>query len=215
MMELGNDVVNNIYEAGYRANSNDSDASASSQVQRADSDSDNSVREAWIKAKYVEKSFVLPLDCLKSNVAVDSNSKSNQLLDIRLSGSGWSVRRARRRKLLTKTSENKISAAEKTSVEDSTSGSSEVSIESTRDENDDFNLGSDQDSTDGEDNDSFVNEEDLTTLNAEYLLYKASAAHNLPVMCYALALSASKNWANDNDAKRTALHQAVLSVRTI
>lgn len=47
------------------------------------------------------------------------------------------------------------------------------------------------------------------------VLYKASRAHNLPVMCQAFALGADKNWTNETDLKRTCLHQAVLSVKLI
>lgn len=52
-------------------------------------------------------------------------------------------------------------------------------------------------------------------MNPNLLLYKASAAHNLPVMCHAMALCAQKNWTNENDLKRSALHQAVLSVNKL
>lgn len=59
---------------------------------------------------------------------------------------------------------------------------------------------------------NFAEEEDIASLNPNLLLYKASAAHNLPVMCHAIALGAVKNWINEDDSKRTPLHQAVLSV---
>lgn len=55
-------------------------------------------------------------------------------------------------------------------------------------------------------------EEDITNLNPNLLLYKASAVHNIPVMCQALALGANKLWRNEADLKRTPLHQAILSV---
>jgi len=44
------------------------------------------------------------------------------------------------------------------------------------------------------------------------LLYRAAAAHNLPVMCHAIATGAAKNWKNPNDNGRTSLFQAILSV---
>lgn len=47
------------------------------------------------------------------------------------------------------------------------------------------------------------------------LLYRASAAHNLSVMCHAIAVGADKNWKNPNDNGRTCLFQAILSVRFI
>lgn len=57
--------------------------------------------------------------------------------------------------------------------------------------------------------------EDLSKLGADMLLYKASAAHNLPVMCQAMALGADKNWTNPEDKDRTHLHQAVVSVSSL
>jgi len=73
-------------------------------------------------------------------------------------------------------------------------------------------LSSDQDSTAGEDED-FTDEEDIENLHPEMLLYKAATAHNLPVMCAALAAGADKLWSNVNDKSRSALHQAIISVR--
>lgn len=72
-------------------------------------------------------------------------------------------------------------------------------------------LSSDQDSTAGED-EEFIDEEDIENLHPEMLLYKAAAAHNLPVMCAALAANADKLWSNVNDKNRSALHQAIISV---
>jgi len=73
-------------------------------------------------------------------------------------------------------------------------------------------LSSDQDSTAGED-EEFTDEEDIENLHPEMLLYKAATAHNLPVMCAALAAGADKLWSNVNDKSRSALHQAIISVR--
>lgn len=72
-------------------------------------------------------------------------------------------------------------------------------------------VSSDQDSTAGED-EEFTDEEDIENLHPEMLLYKAAAAHNLPVMCAALAVGADKLWSNVNDKGRSALHQAIISV---
>lgn len=72
-------------------------------------------------------------------------------------------------------------------------------------------LSSDQDSTAGED-EEFADEEDIENLHPDMLLYKAAAAHNLPVMCVALAAGADKMWSNVNDRGRNAMHQAIISV---
>lgn len=58
----------------------------------------------------------------------------------------------------------------------------------------------------------FVDEEDISKLHADLLLYKAAAAHNIPVMCEAFALGADKHWTNIEDNGRSAIHQAILSV---
>lgn len=55
----------------------------------------------------------------------------------------------------------------------------------------------------------------MDKLNPNFLLYKAALAHNLPVMCQALALGADKNWENALDFDRTPLHQAILSVKLL
>ncbi|XP_011629577.1 arf-GAP with coiled-coil, ANK repeat and PH domain-containing protein 2 isoform X2 [Pogonomyrmex barbatus] len=75
---------------------------------------------------------------------------------------------------------------------------------------DNLELSSDQDSTAGED-EELTDEEDIENLHPEMLLYKAAAAHNLPVMCAALAAGADKLWSNINDKSRNALHQAIIS----
>ena len=75
-----------------------------------------------------------------------------------------------------------------------------------------IDLSSDQESTGGEGEDT-VEEEDIDKLHPNLLLYKAAAAHNLPVMCEALALGADKQWINLEDRGRSPIHQAILSVR--
>lgn len=55
-------------------------------------------------------------------------------------------------------------------------------------------------------------EEDISKLHPNLLLYKAAVVHNLPVMCEAIALGADKQWMNSDDLDRSAIHQAVLSV---
>ena len=59
---------------------------------------------------------------------------------------------------------------------------------------------------------SLVAEEDISKLSPNLLLYRASGAHNLPVMCHAFASGADPNWINTEDQNRVALHQAVISV---
>lgn len=57
-----------------------------------------------------------------------------------------------------------------------------------------------------------LDEEEIDKLHPDFALFKASRAHNLPVMCQAMALNADKNWANPGCDGRSPLHQAILSV---
>lgn len=59
---------------------------------------------------------------------------------------------------------------------------------------------------------NFIDEEEIEKLNPNYVLYKASSAHNIPVMCQAISLGADKNWENPDNFKRTPLHQAIIAV---
>lgn len=225
MLELGNRVVNKIYEAKYTDDDKDG-------IQRATDGCDSSIREAWIRAKYVEKRFVLPL--LNVNNVKLANGEQNEEepeedLKPNLSGKRWSVRKLRRRpnsrtRMHAETSTAPINtppATNENNEDDANSLNSENSgnvvfigkdLASEPLMTDEFDLSSDQESTGGEDSELFPADEDLSKLNPNLLLYKAAAAHNLPVMCHALALGASKNWINQDEGGSTPIHQAVLSV---
>lgn len=104
MMELGNQIVNRVYEGRI-----------DDEIQRATETCEDSVREAWIKAKYVQKRFVLPLLenandslVLLSDTAVEveddfaaagsqQQQKGNAALAEGRVVRRWSVRRLRRR----------------------------------------------------------------------------------------------------------------------
>ncbi|XP_033218579.1 arf-GAP with coiled-coil, ANK repeat and PH domain-containing protein 2 isoform X2 [Belonocnema kinseyi] len=313
MAELGNTVVNNVYEA----------LPIPPDITRATAKCNGNIREAWIKAKYVDRKFVKPLTSL-----ITGQHTSRESMHFRK----WSVRKLRRRPRSRDktdvTGQNKMSTL--TAVKEARSGSSdgtnsteslcsieknkqierdsfsseemtqaELKNESTlynkiltrsslpklidtdlenagllslmetrpsqgnsdcnlslksddfslsgitndvcdRSENKDsgtekfkekvkesdvllfgcdlpkpmiegsLELSSDQDSTAGEE-EEFADEEDIQNLHPEMLLYKAAAAHNLPVMCAALAAGADKLWLNINDRGRNAIHQAIIS----
>jgi hypothetical protein len=83
MTELGNEVVNKIYEATYDEILSD--------IERATDNCDDDVRKKWICAKYVDRKFVLPLKDAR---------KGNELLPPHLmptSPNKWSVKKSRRR----------------------------------------------------------------------------------------------------------------------
>lgn len=208
MMELGNTVINSIYEANYMDDgTDDSSASASpaptaSKIVRATPECDINVRETWIKAKYIDKSFVIPLNELHLRSAI--LEETNCLSDIIFGEDGmWHIQQ-RRGNSITLREDNKQS------VNEDSASSSELSIDS--------NLADDELSIDS--NGSDEKDETLTSsvpdsidhLNSDVLLYNAAAIRHVPIMCYALACGASQHWTNENDTYRTALHRAVLSV---
>lgn len=242
MMELGNQVVNNIYEAR-----------VDNKIQRASENCNAAVREAWIKAKYIQRRFVLPIgeptpssssslllssddttlmdddddDDDVNSLSVDANKIGQERNSRKPAVRRWSVRKLRRRPKSKSSAVTPAAAVTKRlSVfeEDTVSSTSNQSGESLlvlgKDiggdplPKEDFALSSDQESTAGEDDNTCDDADDIACLNPNLLLYKASAVHNLPVMCQALALGASKDWTNTDDLNRTALHQAVLSVYT-
>ncbi|KAF6209976.1 hypothetical protein GE061_015731 [Apolygus lucorum] len=188
MAELGNEVVNKIYEAKIDAT-----------VAVASPTCNSLVREAYIRRKWVNKDFIAPL----SISPLRPKRK-------------WSVRKIRRRaKSMESTQKHKPLKEEgRASSCQEESSDAEVAVLG-----DDLNsvatspleeLNSDDDSTDGEDNVT-VDEEDISKLSPTRLLHKASKAHNIPVMCHALALGANKLWADPEQGNRTHLHQAIIS----
>lgn len=256
MAELGNTIVNRIYEAN-----------VSSDITRATQDCTGIVRESWIKSKYVERKFVKTLlqqyiqpNCAISVTPPNTNITPNSTPQcarasrtVSLTVRKWSVRKLRRRPRSTDANrQRKLGGGQKQKRFPSTGGlllnsdskeqssNKDVGNNDTSDEQSvkvktpvkrrdsvlmfgsdldkqvaldslgPLELCSDEDSTGGEDEDQ-IDEEDISNLNADILLYKAAFAHNLPVMCEALALGADKNWININNHCRSPIHQAILS----
>lgn len=211
MMELGNTVINAIYEANYvdegtSPAAGDADAAPSSpvpKITRATFDCDISVRETWIKAKYIDKSFVIPLNELHLRSAI--LEETNCLSDIVFTDDGrWHIQRRRG---------NSITLREdKQSTNEDSASSSELSIDSNI-VGDDSSVAS-SGSADDRDVETPANSaaESVANLSSDLLLYMAATIRHVPVMCYAIACGASQNWTNESDAYRTALHRAVLSV---
>ncbi|XP_055849506.1 arf-GAP with coiled-coil, ANK repeat and PH domain-containing protein 2 isoform X1 [Episyrphus balteatus] len=201
MMELGNDIVNRIYEAHIDESSN---------LKPATENCDISVREAWIKAKYIEKRFI----CGMPKVEELENIECFGATEVATTRK-WGVKKFRRK--------YPNGSSSKSDGDDESLNIPSMSLSISREDlmiiGDNLKiescdqpgiLGSDQESTEGED-DYIVEEERFEKLTSNLLLYKASGVHNLPVMCMAFALGADKNWKNSEDSNRTYLHQAVLS----
>ncbi|XP_053694180.1 arf-GAP with coiled-coil, ANK repeat and PH domain-containing protein 2 isoform X2 [Sabethes cyaneus] len=235
MIELGNDVINRVYEANI------------AKVNRFDRATDNceiSIREAWIKAKYIDRKFVLPLDgnCGLGSAPTPTSTSSSTLSFKSLDNDNskypekWSIKKLRRRsyrKLLRKKKieqEEGEEAAGALNYIDPDADEKDVNLNIPKKFNDILLIGeniiennhnltdenllllnSDQESTSGEEDNTIMECEEFDKLNPNFLLYKASGGHNLPVMCQALALGADKNWCNPDELDRTALHAAILS----
>lgn len=163
MMELGNQVVNKVYEARYTEYDEDE---TNERVHRATDGCEIGVREAWIKAKYVDRRFVLPIINARNIRREKGDANDTNGGGTSASAKRWSVRRLRRRP----TSRNRASALAKNSTgccggggdDDATSSQSEASAASLLiigkelanepSEVEEFELSSDQESTGGEDN---------------------------------------------------------------
>ncbi|PNF43426.1 hypothetical protein B7P43_G12548 [Cryptotermes secundus] len=84
MAELGNSIVNKVYEANIDP-----------EFARATPKCHGNIREAWIKAKYIEHRFVKQLSILPSlnEESTSPDNRSSRQLSVRK----WSVRKLRRR----------------------------------------------------------------------------------------------------------------------
>ncbi|ETN65243.1 centaurin-beta 2 [Anopheles darlingi] len=93
MIELGNDVINRVYEGN---------AARIARFERATDNCEIAVREAWIRAKYIERQFVAPLD--GDGGGANSSSTSSSTLSFKSLGADsskfpekWSIKKLRRR----------------------------------------------------------------------------------------------------------------------
>jgi len=239
MAELGNNIVNRIFEKNTGG------------LLKPGPGATRSQREAWISLKYKEKEFV-----------DKSIFNSKEVLE----NDVWTVNRLRRRTRVSKNQIEKSSSTTKKEEEDAeekdvdTSECQEPSLlesvlsASTLSRNDlpanfsqisgrsaedaaenplkkvlnaevvlfggslgkhhvaSVELDSDQESTDEEGESRWTPTQDLlSSLSPELLLYRAARAHNLPVMLEALALGANAEWKNVSEEMKTSMHQAVLS----
>lgn len=216
MAELGNDFINRIYES----NVDDSIAV------RATHECNRSVREAWIRSKYIQKAFVSKLPGMKGSSKIQS----------------WSVRKRTKRspgrffmkddnspsdveEKLENTSDlmKAVLSVSSASAQDNGNGrrNSEVLVfgsdvqlpDMKPNKFMDLDLESSEDSSteteDTEDAKSTTSWEDMSKLDPNMLLYKAAQARNLPVMLEALSHGANPNWVNDDDEGKSPLMKAV------
>ncbi|XP_069566982.1 arf-GAP with coiled-coil, ANK repeat and PH domain-containing protein 3 isoform X1 [Brachyistius frenatus] len=237
MCELGNSVINHIYEGSYQEQGLKKPLPSSSRQEK----------EAWIKAKYVEKKFLKKLGF--TQILINGERKSERR---------WSVKKCRRHNSATtvpktrrryrqepgSTSPSTLSSAaakfrreslfcpdeldslfsyfdtgsgprspaglsSDSGLGGSTDGSTDILVfGSVVDSVTEEECGVSEDSS-GEAEPETSDPEDMRNLHPGALLYKASKARNLPVMAEALAHGADVNSVNDEDEGKTPLIQAV------
>ncbi|XP_033942582.1 arf-GAP with coiled-coil, ANK repeat and PH domain-containing protein 3-like [Pseudochaenichthys georgianus] len=234
MCELGNSVINHIYEGSYQEQGLKKPLPSSSRQEK----------EAWIKSKYVERKFLKKL--CSTEILINGERKSERR---------WSVKKCRRHNSATTVPKTRrryrhdigsispstlSSAAAKFRREslfcpdeldslfsyfDTGSGPRSLSSDSglggsTDGSSDILVFGSvvgsvteecevSEDSS-GEAEPETSDPEDLRELPPGALLCKASKARNLPIMAEALAHGADVNLVNDEDEGKTPLIQAVI-----
>ncbi|XP_072949106.1 arf-GAP with coiled-coil, ANK repeat and PH domain-containing protein 2 [Epargyreus clarus] len=210
MAELGNNIVNLIYEAN----------TDGATIPRATPDCETSVREAWIRAKYVSLSFVRDIVGSAASTLARAHAAPAAAAPAPPAARRWSVRRARRRvrapPAVPETIEDKSDINSNTSTSDSPSKSSEgspvleVGAELAAGRSLRLSLPSDHSSTEGEDDDfEGADGEEAGALCAGAVLARAARAHNVAVMRAALAAGADV--CGGRARGRTPLHHAVLS----
>uniref|UniRef100_A0A669C6K9 Arf-GAP with coiled-coil, ANK repeat and PH domain-containing protein n=1 Tax=Oreochromis niloticus TaxID=8128 RepID=A0A669C6K9_ORENI len=206
MCELGNSVINHIYEGSCQEKGLKKPLPSSSRQEK----------EAWIKAKYVEKKFLKKLG--STEILINGERKSERR---------WSVKKCRRHNSATTVFLSLyLTAAAKfrreslfcpdeldslfsyfdtgsgpRSNDSGLGGSTDGKCEVSEDSSGEAELEAEPETSDLE---------DLRDLHPGALLYKASKARNLPVMAAALAHGADVNLVNEEDEGKTPLIQAVI-----
>ncbi|XP_061758823.1 arf-GAP with coiled-coil, ANK repeat and PH domain-containing protein 3 isoform X1 [Nerophis ophidion] len=232
MCELGNSVINHIYE---------SSCDQQPDVKKPTPSSSRQDKESWIRAKYVDKSFVKKMTTMRALLSAQAAS-----------GRRWSVKKCRRHNSATAGPKVRRRYRQEPRSASPSSAAAKFRRESLfcPDELDslfsyfhgprspaglssDSGLGSTDGSTDilvfGPAVDSVTEEEceesedssgeaepdawdpeDGGDLRPGALLYNAAKARNLPVMAEALAHGADVNLVNEDDEGKTPLIQAVI-----
>uniref|UniRef100_A0A8B9LLH0 Arf-GAP with coiled-coil, ANK repeat and PH domain-containing protein n=1 Tax=Astyanax mexicanus TaxID=7994 RepID=A0A8B9LLH0_ASTMX len=181
MCELGNTVINHIYEGACEERG----------LKKPGPNSSRQEKEAWIKAKYVERNFLKKM--CGAEALVEGGRKSHH----------WRVKKCRR-------NHSSVSApkARRKYRHDGGSVSSDSGLGGSTDGSTDI-LDSEESSEEVEIEQEASDPEDLRELHPGALLYKASRARNLPVMAEALAHGADVNLVSDEDESKSPLIQAV------
>eukprot|EP00058_Branchiostoma_floridae_P006131 XP_002591619.1 hypothetical protein BRAFLDRAFT_223539 [Branchiostoma floridae] len=184
MSLLGNEAVNKTYEAN----------STECADRRAYPDCPRSVRESWIKSKYVKKDFLRPLP---GKVTADGASPARGRKRVIRR---WSVKKFPERFKSVHSGEEEGEAVSRST----SSGSLHSGSVGDRELSEDCDAPTRRSA-------DMTEVMELSQLDPNMLLYKAASAGNLPVLSAALAHGADVNWVNSEDTNKTPLHQAVES----
>ncbi|RXG58644.1 Arf-GAP with coiled-coil, ANK repeat and PH domain-containing protein 2 [Armadillidium vulgare] len=202
MEKLGNDIVNQIYLSNRkRAESvfhTNIDGTSIQNITPATPECARSVREAWIKAKYMDKLFVTPISNEKAFAKILNHSKSF----------------GQRQK--TKKGKSNVSSSDSLEVLNSPSSPAMLSDSSSSSSLDPGERLSPSDVPSNRglpqtDWTKMISENALRmeSLTPNHLLLTASSLGHIPLMCLSFALGAQKNF-QDHDGK-TPLHHSVSS----
>uniref|UniRef100_T1JJI0 5' exonuclease Apollo n=1 Tax=Strigamia maritima TaxID=126957 RepID=T1JJI0_STRMM len=216
MLELGNDMVNKLYEANIDENV----------AIPATPECVRNVREAWIKAKYIQKAFVrkkpspthlrrqwnvrkliqrrpsLPNDesvCLSGRNPIPRSPSLNPEMNRKRSGCVFP--------------ELSVSCVIEKDAVDTEEGEETLKSED-EDENkykDALEESTEDAKKDDDEEDEFSDCEDDDDENPNVLLHKGARTPHLASICEALAFGADLNWVNIEDDGKTAIHQAICS----
>ncbi|XP_058858673.1 arf-GAP with coiled-coil, ANK repeat and PH domain-containing protein 3 [Acipenser ruthenus] len=238
MCELGNNIMNHIYEPRYEELGLKKPVSSSSRQEK----------EAWIKAKYVEKKFLKKMPIVEALREVEQKSRRWSVKKCQRHNSSTKVPATRRRYRQEAGNASPATLVSATALErkfrrdslfcpdeldslfsyfDTGSGPRSLSSDSglggsTDGSTDILVFGSvvdsvteeecevsEESSGEAEIEQEASDTEDLRELTPGMLIYKAAQARNMPVMAEALAHGADVNWINDEDENKTPLIQAV------
>uniref|UniRef100_A0A8C1Z9W2 Arf-GAP with coiled-coil, ANK repeat and PH domain-containing protein n=1 Tax=Cyprinus carpio TaxID=7962 RepID=A0A8C1Z9W2_CYPCA len=198
MCELGNSIINHIYEGSCEEQG----------LKKPGPSSSRQEKEAWIKAKYVEKKFLKKM--MASEVVVNGGRKSERRWNsrkCRRHNSATNVPKTHRKYRLEPGSASPATLSSGLSSDSglggSTDGSTDVLV---------FESVVDNSSNEAELEPETSDPEDLRELDPGALLYKACQARNLPVMAEALAHGADVSSVNEEDEGKSPLIQAVIGV---
>uniref|UniRef100_A0A8C2DTR2 Arf-GAP with coiled-coil, ANK repeat and PH domain-containing protein n=1 Tax=Cyprinus carpio TaxID=7962 RepID=A0A8C2DTR2_CYPCA len=198
MCELGNSIINHIYEGSCEEQG----------LKKPGPSSSRQEKESWIKAKYVEKKFLKKM--MASEVVVNGGRKSERRWNsrkCRRHNSATNVPKTHRKYRLEPGSASPATLSSGLSSDSglggSTDGSTDVLV---------FESVVDNSSNEAELEPEASDPEDLRELDPGALLYKACQARNLPVMAEALAHGADVSSVNEEDEGKSPLIQAVIGV---